>query len=246
MKARRGVAGERDEHELRDDARRRAALGRRQAAEDEAADDRREGRALDQRVAGDELLAPEMIGQNAIFDRAEQRRDDPEPEQRHIKQRRRSKGEPGGGDHLNEDFREFEPPGDQRLVMRIGELAAERRKRDRGQDENDGREQDLEAGLLAAEAEENEHDQHIANEIVVERREELAPEQRREPPRRHQGPKHDGRRPWTVLGPDGTPKPCGASSGETRSRSPRYGRRVSSEFIPQELGSSGAELYCNA
>src|SRR5271157_3608275 len=80
--------------------------------------------------------------------------------------------------------------------MRIGDLAAERRKRDRGQDENDRGEQDLEAGVLAAEAEENEHDQHIADEIVVERREELAPEQRREPPRRHQGPKHDGRRPY--------------------------------------------------
>jgi hypothetical protein len=98
--------------------------------------------------------------------------------------------------------------------VRIGDLAAERRKRDRGQDENDRREQDFEAGVPAAEAEENEHHQHIADEIVVERGEELAPEQRREPPRRHQGPQHDGRRPWTVLGLDGTPKPCGASSGD--------------------------------
>src|SRR5271163_4229006 len=48
--ARRAVAGEGDEHELRDHARRRAALGGGQTAEDEATDDRREGRALDQRV----------------------------------------------------------------------------------------------------------------------------------------------------------------------------------------------------
>ena len=136
-----------------------------------------------------------MIGQDAIFDRAEQGRDDPKPEQRNIEQRRRRERESGGHDHLNEDFREFEPPGDERLVMRIRDLPAERGEGDRGEDENDGREEDLEAGVLPAEAEENEHDQHVADEIVVERREELTPEQRREAPRRHQGPKHDGRRP---------------------------------------------------
>ena len=50
--ARGDVAGESDQHELGGHARRRAALSRREAAEDEAADDRDEGRALDQRVAG--------------------------------------------------------------------------------------------------------------------------------------------------------------------------------------------------
>jgi hypothetical protein len=64
-KARRGVAGERNEHELGDHARRRAAFGRRETAEDEAADDHHESRAFDQRIAGDEFLAPEVIGQNA-------------------------------------------------------------------------------------------------------------------------------------------------------------------------------------
>jgi hypothetical protein len=65
--------------------------------------------------------------------------------------------------------------------MRIGDLAPECGKGDRGQNEDDGREQDLEARVLAAEAEENEHRQHVADKIVVERGEELAPEQRREP-----------------------------------------------------------------
>jgi sRNA-binding carbon storage regulator CsrA len=41
----------------------------------------------------------------------------------------------------------------------------------------------------------NEHRQHVADEIVVERRQELAPEERRESSRRHQRPKHDGGRP---------------------------------------------------
>ena len=216
--ARRAVAGERDEHELGDHAWRRAALGRGETAEDEAADDRSVSRALDQRVAGDQLLAPQMIGQNAVFDRAEQRRDHAEPEQRRIEQRRRSKRKAGRGDHLNEDLREFEPPGDQRLVMRIGDLAPERGKRDRGQDEDDGREQDLEARVLAAEAEENEHRQHVADEIVVEGGKELTPEQRREPPRRHQGPEHDGGRPWNGSG--WTPEIYGASSGQAGARAP--------------------------
>ena len=193
--ARRDVAAESNQHELGGHARRRAALGRRKAAEDEAADDRDEGRALDQRIAGDKLLAPKVVRQNAVFDRAEQRRDHAEPEQRQIEQRRRGERKTRSGDHLNEDLREFEPPGDQRLVMRIGDLAAERGQGDRRQDEDDQREQDLEARILSPEAEENEHRQHVADEIVVERGEELAPEQRREPSRRHQGPEHDGGRP---------------------------------------------------
>ena len=88
------------------------------------------------------------------------------------------------------------------LSCEIGDLAPERGKGDRGQDEDDGCEQDLEARVLAAEAEENEHRQHVADEIVVEGGEELAPEQRREPPRRHQGAKHDGGLPWSGSGWD--------------------------------------------
>ena len=113
--------------------------------------------------------------------------------------------------------------------MRIGDLPAERRKRDRGEDEERSiASEDLEAGVRPAEAEENEHHQHIADEIVVERREELAPEQRREAPRRHEGAKHEGRRPSTALARDGTPKSRGASS-RRRSRWSREPPRPTGE-----------------
>ena len=52
-----------------------------EAAGDGAAEDREEGRALDQRVAGRQLAFGEMIGQDAVFDRPEQRADDAEQEQ---------------------------------------------------------------------------------------------------------------------------------------------------------------------
>ena len=87
--ARRCVAGDGDDHHLRHDAAAGAAVLRGQSAHDEAADDGGVGRALDQRVAGDQLLAPQVIGQNAVFDRPEQRGDAAEPEQRQIEQGQR-------------------------------------------------------------------------------------------------------------------------------------------------------------
>ena len=45
---------------------------------DGAEQDRQEGRGLDERVAGGQLLAPQVVGQDAVLDRAEQGRDRPE------------------------------------------------------------------------------------------------------------------------------------------------------------------------
>ena len=53
-----------------------------EAADDGAEQDRHEGRAFDQRVAGGQLFPLQMIGQDAVLDRAEQRRDHAEQEQR--------------------------------------------------------------------------------------------------------------------------------------------------------------------
>ena len=178
-----------------------------QSAHDEAADDGGVGRALDQRVAGDQLLAPEVIGQNAVFDRTEQRGDAAEPEQGQIEQRQRREGEAGRPDRLNEHLGELQPPGDGRLVVRIGDLAAERRERNRRQHESHRGDQDLHAAALAAEAEKDQHDEHVADEIVVEGGEELAPEQRREPPRSHQGAEHDRASPALVRGALGRQNP---------------------------------------
>ena len=193
--ARRAVAGERDDHQLRHDTRGRAALRRREAADDEPQNDRGEGGAFDQCIGRDELLAPQVVGQNAVFDRPEQRRDAAEAEQCDIEQcQRRSEDEARRGDRLDTDLGELQPPRrlGVALVVRIGDLAAERGKRDRRQDERHRGDQDFRAAVAAPEAEQDQHRQHVADEIVVERREELAPEQRREAPRGHQGAEHDG------------------------------------------------------
>ena len=58
-----------------------ALLGR-EPADDGAEQDRHEGRAFDQRVAGGQLFLLQVIGQDAVFDRPEQRGDHAEQEQR--------------------------------------------------------------------------------------------------------------------------------------------------------------------
>ena len=131
-----------------------------------------------------------MVGQDAVFDRPEQGGDAAEAEQREIEQVQRAEIEARGGDHLHADFREFQPARDQGLVVGVGDFAAYRRERNRGQHEDRDGERNLGAGVLCAEAEQDQHRQHLPNEIVVERREKLAPEQRREAPRGHQLAEH--------------------------------------------------------
>ena len=129
------VAGESNDHQLRNDARGRTAFGCSETADDQSADDRGERRALDQRVGCNEFLPSQVIGQDAVFDRPEKGRDATQSEQRHIEQDRRGKDEARRSDHLDADLGELEPPRDQGLVVRIGDLAAQRGQGDRGQDE---------------------------------------------------------------------------------------------------------------
>jgi hypothetical protein len=57
-----------------------------EAGDDGADQDGKEGAAFDQRVAGRQFFARQMIGQDAVFDRAEQRRDGAEQEYRDKQQ----------------------------------------------------------------------------------------------------------------------------------------------------------------
>ena len=166
---------------------------RRIAAHDEAAEDGQKGRALDQSVACGQFVGFQMIGQDAVFDRAEQGRDDAEAEEGGVEQGQGAEPEAGGGDHLHADFSELQPPRDHRLVMGVGDLAAQRRQEQCRRDENPDREGDERARLLLAQPEQDEHGQHLAHEIVVEGREELAPEQRRKAARRHELAEHHRR-----------------------------------------------------
>jgi hypothetical protein len=96
-------------------------------ADDQAEQNGEECRALDQRIAGGQFTCREMVGQDAVFDRAKEGGDDAEPEQRGIEEGQGAEPETRGGDHLHEDFRELQPAGNDRLVMRVGDFAAERR-----------------------------------------------------------------------------------------------------------------------
>ena len=108
--------------------RRIAGHRRGEAARDRAEQDGEEGRAFDERVAGGQLLAREMVGQDAVFDRAEQRRDDAEQRQRHEQHRHGIEQKPTTDRAGREDLGELQPPRHHRLVVAVGHLAAETRR----------------------------------------------------------------------------------------------------------------------
>ena len=141
----RAPAHQREHDHQRGELDRVAAVLGGDAADDGAEQDRDEGRALDQRVAGRKLGAGEMVGQDAVFDRPEQRRDHAEQEQRDEQDHDRGfvvpammQPESGDGDQRHADLRKLQALRDQGLVVAVGQLAAERREEEVGRDE-DGR-----------------------------------------------------------------------------------------------------------
>ncbi len=113
-----------------------AAPARGKPAHNGAEQDGDEGRALDQGVAGRKLGLGEMVGQDAVFDRPEQRGDNPEQEQRHEEQRDGMQPKPENGDERDADLGEFEPLRDKRLVEPVRGFAAKRREDEIGKDED--------------------------------------------------------------------------------------------------------------
>src|SRR5580704_16863600 len=128
-----------------------------QAARDEAQKNGNEGFRLDEGVAGQEFLFRQKVGKDAVFDRAEQSRDDAEPKQSRIKQRQRGEDEPQGRDGLDQYFREFETPREPRFVPRIRHFAAKPRKEKRGSYESANSERNQWARLGFTELEEDQH-----------------------------------------------------------------------------------------
>ena len=111
---------------------------RRQPADDGAEQDRDEGRALDQRVAGRQLRALQMVGQDAVFDRAEQRRDHAEQEQRDEQRCTAPSAakKPSTARKATPISTNFSRCAIQRLVEAVGDLAAERRQEEERRDEH--------------------------------------------------------------------------------------------------------------
>ncbi len=85
------------------------------AGKDGAEQNGEEGAAFDQRVAGRQLGAGEMVGQDAVFDRTEQRRQRSEQKQRDEQQDDRMKGKADDGQRGGAHLDELDALSDQRL-----------------------------------------------------------------------------------------------------------------------------------
>ena len=108
-----------------------AALGG-QSGDDGAEKDGEECAALDQRIAGGQFLAGEMVGQNAVFDRAEQRSDHAVQEHGEEQERDGMDGEAADRDRGDADLQQLQAPRDRRLVVAVGQLAAEAGEKEEG------------------------------------------------------------------------------------------------------------------
>ena len=115
---------------------------------------------------------PYLVGENSRSEHAEEEESDEEDGYR-FEQEAYDRHARGG------DFAEFQPFGDQPLVISVGELPAEARQKKEGCDEDRAAERHQHFAGGAAELEQDQDDEGVLEEIVVEGSEELAPEERR-------------------------------------------------------------------
>ncbi len=127
-----------------------------------------------------------MIGQDAVFDRPEQRSEHAEQKHRKEQQAERVKREAGHGDHGGADLGELDALRDEGFVVTVGQFAAEPGEEEERRDQRRAGERNQHRGIGAGHLEQNDEDQRGLEKIVAERGKELAPEQRREAARRHQ------------------------------------------------------------
>ena len=188
------VAEGREAKDRRREDRGAAAAGTGKAGEDRAEQDGEERRAFDERVAGGQFLAGEMIGEDAVFDRPEERGDHAEEQHGEEEHRDGMKGEARDRHGRGADLGEFQALRYQRLVVAVGDLTADAGEKEEGDDEERARQRHQHAGVrrvgAGADAEEEKEDQRVLQEVVVEGRKELRPEQRREAPGGHQRAEH--------------------------------------------------------
>ena len=178
----------RDAHDFRGEDHPVADM-QRHAAGDRAAENCEKGRALDERIARRKFLARQMIGQDAVFDGAEQRAGDAEENERAKERGDIGEQKAGRGQCRHGDLREAHPAHDPRLVIFVGELAADRRQKKKRRDEGRAGERHKRRAALGRVRQDQEH-QSVLQEVVVEGREELTPKQWRETPRSEKRMRH--------------------------------------------------------
>ena len=99
-------------------------------------------------------------------------------------------GETRDGESGDADLGELQALRHERLVVAVGEFAAESREQEERRDQRRAGKRDQCFRVRARDLEQNDEDERRLEEVVAKGREELAPEQRRETSRRHQGRRH--------------------------------------------------------
>ncbi len=133
-----GIAGHRDDQRRASDP--DGVAGRRQESAEQGADQDRDKRAgLDQGIAADQLVGLQMLGQDGVLDRTEQRRVAAEQTEGDQQQRQAVAGETGAGDDDDDDLENLHQTGDARLVELVGELAGAGGEDEERQDEDSRR-----------------------------------------------------------------------------------------------------------
>ena len=179
------VTGHRDAQPGQGDPHRIDAGPGEQAAGQRADQDGDEGAGLDLGVAADQFPFIQVLRQDRVLDRPEQRRLQAEQKQGGQQQGQAVQQEAGDRDQHDPHFEQLGEPRQHRLVVLVGELPGGRRKEEERQDEQAGGEvgEDFRAHRRPLRRlEGDQHDQRVLVEIVVERAEKLGQKQRAETP----------------------------------------------------------------
>ena len=148
-----------------------------------------EGTALDQRVAADEFVLAQVLGQDGVLDRPEQRRMQAEQEKRAEQHIQAMPVESKRRNPHDRHFQHLDEARQHRLVVLVGELPGGGRKEEERQDEDPGREVGQQFGRQRRPAgglKSQQDDQRILEQVVVEGAQKLGDEEGREAPRPEQ------------------------------------------------------------
>jgi hypothetical protein len=178
------VAGDRHHHSGDACVDRPVGLDRHhQAAGDRADQDRDERSHLDHAVAADQLLGLQVLRQDRVLDRAEQRRVHAHQRERAHQQHEVVLPEARETHEHDHDLEQLDVADQPRLLELVGELARGRGEQHEWRDEHGAREVDERVGIEARHArpvKRREQDQRVLVDVVVARAQELRPEERPE------------------------------------------------------------------
>ncbi|MEJ0069339.1 MAG: hypothetical protein WDO24_12125 [Pseudomonadota bacterium] len=159
------------------------------AGGDLAEQDREKRTGLDQRIARDQLVRRQMNRQDAVFQRAEERRMQPHQDQHDEQQGDIAEAQPDHAEQHEADLASLDDADQPSLLEPVGEPPGRRRAQQERQDEQAGRQIGEDGAVHPGLRRQAEHDQDHhrgLEQIVVERAEELSDEHRQEASARQQ------------------------------------------------------------